>query len=169
VFASQPPDTTAQLAFSMTTRSSSAAFPSALRADSALFVELTRSLLETGSQVRFCATGTSMHPAIQHADHITVAPLAGAIAKGDVILCRQGRGPTAHRVVGIRHDDSGRLVLRGDNTDTCDVPVRSTHVLGRVVMTRRGAAEHRIRRQVLAHHIRRPARLVRALVAWVAL
>jgi hypothetical protein len=134
--------------------------------NSALFVELTTSLLEAGSQVRFRATGSSMHPAIQHADHVTVAPLAGAIARGDVLLCRQGRGPTAHRVVGIRHGATARLILRGDNTDTCDAPVRSAHVLGRVIATRRGTKERRVRRRALAHHVRRSVRAVRAFAAW---
>src|SRR4029077_4713262 len=49
----------------------------ASRADSDLFVVLTRELLERGCHVRFRASGSSMHPAIQDGEVVTVAPASG--------------------------------------------------------------------------------------------
>lgn len=153
----------------MTIRSGGTGIRTVLRTDSVLFLELTRSLLDGGSRVRFRAAGTSMHPAIQHADQVTVAPMTGGISRGDVLLCRQRRGPTAHRVVAVRRLTAGVLmILRGDNTRGCDRPVRSSQVLGRVIETRRGGTGRRVSRLAMARYVHRSARTVRALAAWVA-
>ncbi len=100
----------------------------ASRADSDLFVGLTRELLQRGCHVRFRASGTSMHPTIRDGEVVTVAPSSGdAFAVGDVLLCRFGRRPTAHRVVAVQPSDHGRPVLHlhGDNLCSRDRPVRA--------------------------------------------
>ena len=59
-----------------------------------------------------------MHPTIRDGEVVTVAPRPGiAFAVGDVLLCRFGRRPTAHRVVAVQPSADGRpvLYLQGDN------------------------------------------------------
>jgi hypothetical protein len=116
----------------------------ALHADSDLFVGLTRELLQRGCNVRFRASGTSMHPTIRDGEVLTVAPASGdTLAVGDVALCRVGRRPTAHRVVSVQPSDDGRPVLhlRGDNLCSTDRPVRAEDVIGRVLTVNRDGRE----------------------------
>ena len=90
----------------------------ASRTDSDLFVGLTRELLQRGCHVRFRATGTSMHPTIRDGEVVTVAPASeDAFAVGDVLLCRFGRRPTAHRVVAV----SARIT--GGRCSTCTATI----------------------------------------------
>jgi len=118
--------------------------PGATRTDSDLFVGLTRELLQRGCHVRFRAAGTSMHPAIRDGEVVTVAPLSDdRFAVGDVLLCRVGRRPTAHRVVAVQPSDDGRPVLHlhGDNLGSPDRPVRAGDVIGRVLTVNRDGCE----------------------------
>lgn len=91
-----------------------------------------------------------MHPTIREGEAITVATVASAeVKRGDILLCRGGRGVIAHRVVGIQRKKSGAtarssalshhywFVLRGDASSTCDEPVEARQVLGRVVSVER--------------------------------
>jgi len=116
----------------------------ASRADSDLLVGLTRELLQRGCHVRFRAAGTSMYPAIRDGEVVTVAPASGNVfAVGDVLLCRVGRRPTAHRVVAVQPSDDGRPVihLHGDNLCSPDRPVRAEDVIGRVLTVNRDGRE----------------------------
>jgi hypothetical protein len=117
----------------------------ASRADSDLFVGLTRELLQRGCNVRFRAAGTSMHPAIRDGEVVTVAPSSGdGFAVGDVLLCRVGRRPTAHRVVAVQPSDHWPpvLYLHGDNLCSRDRPVRTSDVIGRVLTVSRDGSDH---------------------------
>jgi len=112
--------------------------------DSDLFVGVTQDLLQRGCHVRFRATGTSMHPAIRDGEVVTIVPSSGdAFAVGDVLLCRFGRRPAAHRVVAVQPSDDGRPVLHlhGDNLCSPDRPVRAEDVIGRVLTVNRGGSE----------------------------
>ena len=114
--------------------------PAAIRADQPLFVAVTAELLDTGLAVRFRARGTSMRPAIEDGDLMTVAPVdEAAIRIGDVVLFRQGQRPIAHRVRRIVAGGPGRvaLVLRGDANGADDAPIEPAQVLGRVVAIER--------------------------------
>ena len=116
----------------------------AARTDSDLFVGLTRELLQRGCNVRFRASGTSMHPTIRDGEVVTVAPSSGdAFAVGDVLLCRAGRRPAAHRVVAVQSSDDGRPVIHmhGDNLCSPDRPVRAEDVIGRVLTVSRDGCE----------------------------
>ena len=114
--------------------------------DSDLFVGLTRDLLQRGCNVRFRANGTSMHPTIRDGEIVTVTASGDAFAVGDVLLCRLGRRPTAHRVVAVQPSANGRpvLYLRGDNLCSRDRPVRAEDVIGRVLTVSRGGSDHRL-------------------------
>ena len=142
----------------------------ASRADSDLFVGLTRELLQRGCHVRFRATGTSMHPTIRDGEVVTVAPSSGdAFAVGDVLLCRVGRRPTAHRVVAVQPSDHGRPVLHlhGDNLCSPDRPVRAEDVIGRVLTVNRDGRDHPLDGPGRLVRLRRIARwLFAAAVVW---
>ncbi len=105
------------------------------------FGDLSAELLSLGFGVRFRAPGTSMHPTIRHGDLITVEPVApSSLKRGDIILCRLQNGFIAHRLVNIEKRNGCGLTffLRGDASTTCDAPVKSAQVLGKVVRVERG-------------------------------
>jgi len=122
------------------------------------FLDVTMRLLEEGLSVRFRANGSSMRPAIEDGDLITVGPVGeDAIRPGDVILYRRGRRPIAHRVQRVVVDADGAVavVARGDGKAADDAPVALDQVLGRVVAVEacRSALARRLAR------VRRLARL----------
>ena len=85
-----------------------------------------------------------MHPTIRDGEVVTVAPSSDdRFAVGDVLLCRVGRRPTAHRVVAVRPSNDGRptLHLRGDNLCSPDRPVQAEDVIGRVLTVNRDGRE----------------------------
>ena len=128
------------------------------RTDSGLFLRLASDLLQDGVSVRFRATGTSMHPTIRDGDIVVVAPVhAHAIGRGDVLLCRLQRGPTAHRVVAVsgEADRASMLRLQGDNMQSHDGLVAPHQVLGRVIVVGDGTLNRRVGRHVLRHRLRR--------------
>jgi signal peptidase I len=92
-------------------------------------------LLAHGVGVRFRARGDSMYPSIRCGEHVEVEPVdAGDLRRGDVVLARQERGLTAHRVIRIEREN-GRVVsitTRGDNCDTDDGPFTPAELLGRI-------------------------------------
>ena len=102
----------------------------ASRADSDLFVGLTRELLQRDCNVRFRATGTSMHPTIRDGEVVTVAPSSGdRVALGDVICCaasagvrrltawlRYSRRMTGGRCSTCKATISARLMVRFEQT-----------------------------------------------------
>jgi hypothetical protein len=135
----------------------------ASRADSDLFVGLTQELLQRGCNVRFRANGTSMHPTIRDGEVVTVVPASGdGFAVGDVLLCRLGRRPTAHRVVAVQPSDDGRPVLHllGDNLRLPDRPVRAEDVIGRVLSVSRNGSDQPLNGPDRRVGLRRMARLL---------
>src|SRR5687767_14839236 len=123
-----------------------------VRRDGPLFIELTEQLLRGGCSIRFRAEGTSMHPAIEDGDLLTVdAAEATRLQSGDVIVYRLGSRALAHRVVAIRrgpHIETS-IVPRGDAKQAADAPVRAAFVLGRVTGIEPGRSRHlRALRQV---------------------
>ena len=95
--------------------------------------------LRKGATVRFRAEGTSMYPTIRHGDTITVVAVSpGQVARGDVLLCHQGRRVLAHRVVGVTTYGTERVFqLKGDARIECDAPVSASAILGAVIDVRR--------------------------------
>jgi len=98
------------------------------------FAPVVASVVEGGLSIRFRAAGGSMYPAILDGDVLTVSPVeAGAIARGDVLLYRQGDRILAHRVVDVTvRDGELRFDLRGDANGERDEPVAAAQVIGRV-------------------------------------
>ncbi|MBI2883061.1 MAG: signal peptidase I [Candidatus Methylomirabilis oxyfera] len=104
------------------------------------FVNLTANLLREGYGVRCRTYGMSMYPTIEDGDKVVVEPVAPSqIKRGDIILYRRHEGMIAHRVVRIaRTEQQGRspqhcFILRGDASGSCDEPVESERILGKVV------------------------------------
>ena len=109
--------------------------------DAAVFLNLSEDLLERGYRVRFRAAGTSMQPAIEDGDTITVAPVASTdVKRGDILLSTHGQRAIAHRVVDIHIAGSeiAAFLLRGDAKGACDAPVAPDQILGKVVAIERG-------------------------------
>src|SRR5262245_39879461 len=98
------------------------------------FRRLSHELLRSGHAIRFRASGPSMAPAIQDGDLLTIDP-GPCIRRGDVVLFDAGRGPTAHRVVGVA--EPHELRVRGDAPGSDTEVVELQEVLGRVVRVER--------------------------------
>ena len=97
------------------------------------FENTLRELLSRGLAARFQARGHSMHPTIRCGERLQVAPVNPAeLVRGDVVLARQQRGLTAHRIVRI---DGQRIITRGDNCAHDDPAFTAGDVLGRIVLT----------------------------------
>lgn len=98
-----------------------------------------RELLATGHEVRFRASGDSMHPVIRDGDYLHVVRCEPSeLRRGEVILAKTDRGLTAHRIVRIsERDGTLRIVMRGDNALRSDAPVGPADVLGRVARIER--------------------------------
>ena len=118
-------------------------------------------LLGRGIDVRFRATGDSMHPTIRCGEPMRVEPVgASELSRGDVVLARHTRGLTAHRIVRI---DGARITTRGDNCSDDDPDFGVAEILGRVKLAR----ARRWVRRTLTNFSRRPRRLFTAAgVLW---
>ena len=104
------------------------------------FIELSTQLLRHGEKIRFQAPGHSMQPTIREGEVITIEPVEpSAVRKGDIILYRWDNGIIAHRVIDVelKGDTVSRFIVRGDAEHTCDDPVNSSQVLGKIVSVER--------------------------------
>ena len=99
------------------------------------FLEQARQLLSRSLPVELRMSGSSMSPAVEDGDIITVQPITGDLIKpGDIVLY-QSRFDTAviHRVVRLERASSERCVVtRGDAASHNDPPVPLHRVIGRV-------------------------------------
>lgn len=99
------------------------------------FLEQARQLLSRSLPVELRMSGTSMSPAIEDSDIITVEPIADEpVKQGDIVLYHS-RFDTAviHRVIRLERSSSERcIVTRGDAASHSDTPVPLHRVLGRV-------------------------------------
>ena len=104
------------------------------------FLEQARQLLSRSLPVELRMSGSSMSPAIEDGDIITVEPVTDEpIRQGDIVLYHT-RFDTAviHRIVRIDRSSSEKSVLtRGDSATQNDLPVPIHRVLGRVKLVER--------------------------------
>ncbi|HXG92967.1 MAG TPA: signal peptidase I [Blastocatellia bacterium] len=104
------------------------------------FLEQARQLLSRNLPVELRMSGSSMSPAIEDGDIITIEPIADQpIRQGDIVLY-QSRYDTAviHRVVKIERAAAERaIVTRGDKSSQSDIPVPMHRVIGRVKLVER--------------------------------
>jgi len=99
------------------------------------FLEQARQLLSRSLPVELRMSGSSMSPAIEDGDIITIEPITDdPIKQGDIVLYHS-RFDTAviHRVIRLERSSSERgIVTRGDAASHNDVPVPLHRILGRV-------------------------------------
>jgi len=106
---------------------------------SQVFLTVATDVLRKGYRMRFRAKGSSMWPTIRSGEAITVEPAATPEVKlKDIVLYRNGRGVTGHRVVLVANRDGERVLLaRGDADQGAGEPVAAEQILGRVVAVER--------------------------------
>jgi signal peptidase I len=99
------------------------------------FLERSRQILSKSQTVEICMSGSSMRPAIEDGDLVTIEPIIdGKINQGDIVLY-QSRFDTAviHRVIRIERFSSERIVItRGDAASQSDLAIPLAKILGRV-------------------------------------
>ncbi len=99
------------------------------------FLEQARQILSRSLPVELRMSGSTMSPAIEDGDIITLEPVnEEPIKQGDIVLY-QSRMDTAviHRIVRLERSSSERcIVTRGDAASHNDSPVPFHRILGRV-------------------------------------
>ena len=99
------------------------------------FLEQARQLLSRSLPVELRMSGSTMSPAIEDGDIITLEPFTDeSVKQGDIVLY-QSRMDTAviHRVIRLERSSSERcIVTRGDAASHNDWPVPLHRILGRV-------------------------------------
>ncbi len=99
-------------------------------ADSKLFEEVTRELLEQGLSVRFQARGASMSPAIRDGEVVHVTPvIVSKLRKDDIVLTRSKNGFRLHRIV-FADPAKDEFVTRGDCGQENDPMLKGAQILG---------------------------------------
>jgi uncharacterized repeat protein (TIGR01451 family) len=99
-------------------------------ADSKLFEEVTRELLEQGMSVRFQARGASMSPAIRDGEVVQVTPvIVSKLRKDDIVLTRSKNGFRLHRIVLADHARD-EFITRGDCGQENDPMLKGAQILG---------------------------------------
>ncbi|HVG17474.1 MAG TPA: signal peptidase I [Blastocatellia bacterium] len=103
------------------------------------FLEQARQLLSRSLPVELRMSGSSMRPAIEDGDVVTIEPIADEpIRQGDIVLYHS-RFDTAviHRVVRIDKSAERSILTRGDSAAQNDLPVSIHRILGRVKLVER--------------------------------
>jgi phage repressor protein C with HTH and peptisase S24 domain len=100
------------------------------------FVDLCRSVLQSGRKIRCRLTGKSMVPVIQDGEEVEISP-ASRPAIGDIVLCRRPSGRVlVHRIVLVR---GSKYKLKGDSSPKPDEGwVDRNSVVGVVTGVRKG-------------------------------
>ncbi|HKV78413.1 MAG TPA: C25 family cysteine peptidase [Candidatus Sulfotelmatobacter sp.] len=99
-------------------------------ADSKLFQEIVRPLLEQGLNVRFQARGASMSPAVRDGEVVEVTPvMVTKLRKDDIVLAKSNAGFRLHRIVAV---DPGKdvFITRGDCGQQNDPALKAEQILG---------------------------------------
>ena len=99
------------------------------------FGDLSADLLKMGKQVRFRATGSSMHPLVRDGDTLLISPCqSSGIRPGDILLCVGAhQRVVVHRVIRRRRSRRGaQFLLQGDKAEQSDGWIDQTGVYGRL-------------------------------------
>lgn len=101
-----------------------------MAADSKLFEEVVRPLLEQGLSVRFQARGASMSPAIRDGEIVEVTPvIVTKLRKDDIVLAKSHCGFRLHRIV-LADPAKDLFITRGDCGQENDPALRADQILG---------------------------------------
>lgn len=100
--------------------------------------ELVADVARSAGLVSLRVLGSSMLPAIQAGDVLTVQRQnSHELRSGQVILYKRNGKLTAHRIVRVLDDG---FLTRGDSLPKCDLPVQWSEVVGRVVGVHRNGS-----------------------------
>jgi len=104
-------------------------------ASDALGCELAVEVVRAFGKLRMRATGTSMVPAVQPGDILSIQRAnTSEISPGEIVLFARGGRLFAHRVLSTAGSSAQPcLITRGDRLPQNDPPVFASHLLGRVV------------------------------------
>ncbi len=101
-----------------------------LGADSKLFEQVLRELLELGLAVRFQVRGASMSPVIRDGEVVHVTPvIVSKLRKDDIVLTRSKNGFRLHRIVVADHVRD-EFITRGDCGQENDPALMGAEILG---------------------------------------
>src|SRR3954467_6248795 len=99
-------------------------------ADSKLFEDVIRPLLQQGLSVRFQARGASMSPAIRDQEVVQVTPvMVTELRKDDIVLAKSHCGFRLHRIV-LADPAKDVFVTRGDCGVQDDPALKAEQILG---------------------------------------
>lgn len=99
-------------------------------ADSELFEEVVRPLLEQGLNVRFQARGGSMSPAIRGGEIVEVTPvIVTKLRKDDIVLAKSNAGFRLHRII-LADPARDIFITRGDCGQENDPALKGSQILG---------------------------------------
>ena len=99
------------------------------------FGDLSADLLKMGKQVRFRATGSSMHPLVRDGDTLLISPCQPSdIRPGDILLCVGAhQRVVVHRVIRRKRSRHGaQFLLQGDKAAQSDGWIDSSAIYGRL-------------------------------------
>jgi hypothetical protein len=104
---------------------------------------LVESSLRAGREIRFTITTSSMWPALARGDEIVVRTAGPeALRPGDIAFLKSGKIWLAHRLIGVRGEGAGAVVLtKADNYPQGDLAHPSSQLYGRVVAVARAGRE----------------------------
>jgi signal peptidase I len=110
-------------------------------------IELAVEVARTFGRLRLRVTGTSMMPAIQPGDLLSIDRVnLRDTSPGEIVLFARGGRLFAHRIVHASGGDSDPcLVTRGDRLIETDPPVFQSELLGRVTSIERAGTQVRSR------------------------
>ena len=99
-------------------------------ADSKVFEQVIRPLLQRGLSVRFQARGASMSPAIRDGEFVEVTPvIVCKLRKDDIVLAKSNNGFRLHRIV-LADAVKDVFVTRGDSGQQNDPALKGAQILG---------------------------------------
>ena len=101
-----------------------------------VFLKLLEAVIDKRAAFRFKAKGFSMSPFIKDGDIVTVSPLFGVPALGDVvaIIHPETEKLIVHRIIGKRKDF---YLIKGDNVCEIDGFIPDKNIIGRVTRIER--------------------------------
>ncbi len=99
------------------------------------FGDLAADLLKMGKQVRFRATGSSMHPLVRDGDTLLIAPCQPfSIRPGEILLCAGAQQcVVVHRVIRCKGSRNNRqFLIQGDQVLWPDGWIDASRIYGRL-------------------------------------
>lgn len=99
------------------------------------FGDLAADLLKMGKQVRFRATGSSMHPLVRNGDTLLITPCQPfSIRPGEILLCAGAQQcVVVHRVIRCKGSRNNRqFLIQGDQVPWPDGWIDASRIYGRL-------------------------------------